>query len=63
MTILANECVRSVIYETVCLEYAQGLGSSICAGLLVQQFVRWLRNHPVERDLALKLLASEMNPL
>jgi sulfur carrier protein ThiS adenylyltransferase len=36
--------------------YAAGL----CAALMVHQFARWLRNLPLDRDLSLNLLASEM---
>jgi sulfur carrier protein ThiS adenylyltransferase len=34
--------------------------ANIAAGLLVHQFVRWLRGQPVDADLSLNLLASEM---
>jgi len=34
--------------------------ATIAAGLMVHQFVRWLRGLPVERDLALNLLAAEL---
>lgn len=34
--------------------------SSIAAGLMVHQFVRWLRRQPVDLDLSLNLLASEL---
>ena len=35
--------------------------ANICAGLMVSQFSRWLRKMPVDCDLTLNLLASEMN--
>ena len=35
--------------------------ASISAGLAVHQFTRWLRDMPVDHDLTLNLLASEMN--
>jgi sulfur carrier protein ThiS adenylyltransferase len=34
--------------------------AAIAAGLMVQQFCRWLRKLPVDRDLSLNLLASEL---
>jgi molybdopterin-synthase adenylyltransferase len=34
--------------------------ASIAAGLMVHQFVRWLRGQPVDPDLSLNLLASEL---
>jgi hypothetical protein len=34
--------------------------AAIAAGLMVHQFVRWLREQPVEADVSLNLLASEM---
>ncbi|MEX2214192.1 MAG: hypothetical protein WD768_08695 [Phycisphaeraceae bacterium] len=35
--------------------------ANICAGLMVSQFSRWLRKMPVDTDLTLNLLASEMS--
>jgi sulfur carrier protein ThiS adenylyltransferase len=37
--------------------------ASIAAGLLVQQFTRWLRELPVDRDVSLNLLSSELTAL
>lgn len=34
--------------------------AAIAGGLMIHQFARWLRRQPVERDLALNLLASEL---
>ena len=34
--------------------------ASIAAGLMVHQFVRWLRRQAVDPDLSLSLLASEL---
>ncbi len=34
--------------------------AAIAAGLMVHQFCRWLRGQPVECDLTLNLLASEL---
>jgi sulfur carrier protein ThiS adenylyltransferase len=34
--------------------------ASIAAGLMLGQFTRWLRRLPVDRDILLNLLASEM---
>jgi molybdopterin-synthase adenylyltransferase len=36
--------------------------ASIAAGLMVHQFTRWLRMLPVDRDVSLNLLASELVP-
>ena len=35
--------------------------ANICAGLMVSQFSRWLRKMPIDSDLTLNLLASELN--
>jgi sulfur carrier protein ThiS adenylyltransferase len=35
--------------------------ASIAAGLMVHQFTRWLRNLPIDRDLSVNLLASELS--
>jgi len=35
--------------------------ASIAAGLMLGQFTRWLRDMPVDRDLTLNLLASELS--
>lgn len=46
----AGRCTaRSTIYS-----------ANIAAGLMVHQFVRWLRGQPTDRDLSLNLLASEL---
>ena len=34
--------------------------ANIAAGLMVHQFVRWLRRQPVDADTTLNLLAGEM---
>lgn len=34
--------------------------ANIAAGLMLHQFTRWLRNQPIDTDLSLNLLASEM---
>ena len=34
--------------------------ANLCAALMVHQFARWLRGLPLDRDLALNLLASEL---
>lgn len=44
-----NCTARSTIYT-----------ANIAAGLMVHQFVRWLRGHSVDRDVMLSLLASEL---
>lgn len=35
--------------------------ANICAGLMLHQFTRWLRDIPIDHDLLLSLLASEMS--
>jgi molybdopterin-synthase adenylyltransferase len=35
--------------------------ASIAAGLMLHQFTRWLRDVPVDTDLSINLLASELN--
>ena len=46
----AGSCTaRGVIYT-----------ANIAAGLMVHQFTRWLRGLPVDSDLSLNLLASEL---
>jgi sulfur carrier protein ThiS adenylyltransferase len=37
--------------------------AAIAAGLMVHQFVRWLRGLPVSRELALNLLAAELTAI
>ncbi len=34
--------------------------ANVCAGLMLHQFTRWLRGLPLDRDLALNLLANEL---
>ena len=34
--------------------------ANIAAGLMLHQFTRWLRDIPVDRDLSLNLLSSEL---
>jgi molybdopterin-synthase adenylyltransferase len=46
----AGRCTaRSTIYS-----------ANIAAGLMIHQFVRWLRGQPVDADISLNLLASEL---
>jgi hypothetical protein len=46
----AGRCTaRSTIYT-----------ANTAAGLMVHQFVRWLRRQPVDADISLNLLASEL---
>ena len=37
--------------------------ANIAAGLMLHQFTRWLRKIPVDQDVSLNLLASELNPV
>jgi sulfur carrier protein ThiS adenylyltransferase len=47
----AGSCTsRSTIYA-----------ASIAAGLMIHQFTRWLRTLPIDTDVSMNLLASEMN--
>jgi hypothetical protein len=34
--------------------------SNIAAGMMMHQFVRWLRRQPLDRDASLNLLAGEL---
>jgi sulfur carrier protein ThiS adenylyltransferase len=34
--------------------------ANVAGGLMVHQFVRWLRRQPVDADVSLNLLASEL---
>jgi sulfur carrier protein ThiS adenylyltransferase len=34
--------------------------ANVAAGLLIHQFARWLRDQPVDADVSLNLLASEL---
>lgn len=46
-----------------CTSHSTIYAASIAAGLLVHQFTRWLRDLPVDPDLSLNLLASELSIL
>ena len=35
--------------------------ASVAAGLMISQFTKWLRNLPVDKDLSLNLLSSELS--
>jgi hypothetical protein len=48
-------------YAGSCTAKSTLYAASIAAGLMVGQFARWLRGLPVERDLLLNLLASELS--
>ena len=48
-------------YAGSCTARSTIFAANICAGLMVSQFSRWLRKMPVETDLTLNLLASEMD--
>ena len=37
--------------------------ANIAAGLMLHQFARWLRSQPIDRDVSLNLLASELSLL
>ena len=40
--------------------HSASYGASIATGPVLRQFARWLRDVPVEPDLSLNLLASEL---
>ncbi|TWU31505.1 Molybdopterin-synthase adenylyltransferase [Novipirellula aureliae] len=46
--------------QGACTSHGTIYTASIAAGLMVQQFTRWLRNLPTDRDLSCNLLASEL---
>jgi sulfur carrier protein ThiS adenylyltransferase len=48
-------------YAGSCTAKSTLYAASIAAGLMVGQFARWLRGLPVERDLLLNLLSSELS--
>lgn len=43
-----------------CTAHSTVYAASIAAGLMLHQFVRWLRKQPVDVDVSLNLLASEL---
>ncbi len=45
-----------------CTSASTVYAACLAASLMVHQLTRWLRNIPVERDLTVNLLASEMTP-
>ena len=47
-------------YAGACTAKSTVYTASIAAGLMLSQFTRWLRGLPVDTDLSLNLLASEM---
>ncbi|TWU37945.1 Molybdopterin-synthase adenylyltransferase [Novipirellula aureliae] len=46
--------------QGACTSHGTIYTASIAAGLMVQQFTRWLRDLPTDRDLSCNLLASEL---
>ena len=48
-------------YAGSCTAKATVYTASIAAGLMLSQFTRWLRGLPVDRDLSLNLLSSELS--
>ena len=46
--------------QGACTSHGTIYTASIAAGLMVQQFTRWLRDLPTDRDLVCNLLASEL---
>ncbi len=48
-------------YAGSCTARSTIFAANICAGLMVSQFSRWLRKMPVDGDLMLNLLASELS--
>lgn len=47
-------------YAGACTAKSTIYCANIAAGLLLGQFTKWLRNLPVDPDLQINLLASEM---
>lgn len=47
-------------YAGACTGRSTVYAANVAAGLMVGQFARWLRGLPVDRDLTLNLLASEL---
>ena len=44
-----------------CAAHSTIYAASIAAGYMLHQFSRWLRGLPVDRDLSVNLLASEVS--
>jgi sulfur carrier protein ThiS adenylyltransferase len=51
---------QEVAFAGACTAKSTIYTASIAAGLMLGQFTRWLRGLPVERDVLLNLLASEL---
>jgi sulfur carrier protein ThiS adenylyltransferase len=47
-------------YAGACTARSTIYTASLAAGLMVQQFAKWLRGLPVDPDLTLNLLAAEL---
>ncbi|MCH8150197.1 MAG: ThiF family adenylyltransferase [Planctomycetes bacterium] len=47
-------------YEGACTARSTIYCANVAAGLMLAQFTRWLRGLPLDRDISLNLLASEM---
>jgi molybdopterin-synthase adenylyltransferase len=47
-------------YEGACTSKSTIFTSNIAAGLMLEQFTRWLRGLPVDADMTLNLLAGEL---
>jgi sulfur carrier protein ThiS adenylyltransferase len=43
-----------------CTSHSTIYTANVAAGLMLHQFTRWLRGMPVDRDISLNLLASEL---
>ena len=50
-------------HEGSCTARSTIYAASICAGLMLHQFTRWLRGLPVDRDTMFNLLAGELTSL
>ena len=51
---------QSDAYVGACTSKSTIYTASIAAGLMVHQLTRWLRGLPLDHDLSLNLLASEL---
>ena len=63
----SDQCYESTLfadaraYAGSCTAKSTVYTASIAAGLMLGQFTRWLRGLPVDRDLTLNLLSSELD--
>jgi sulfur carrier protein ThiS adenylyltransferase len=51
---------QSEAHSGRCTAHGTIYSANVAAGLMLHQFARWLRGQPVDRDVSLNLLASEL---